>query len=57
MSWQCFRLKDSDWCKRYIKEVWNPSKARLWVRREIAWRSNVRRSKRARELERRRKRT
>lgn len=50
MSWECFRIKDSDWGKRYIKEIWNPSKARLWVRRELDRRSNVRSRKRQTEL-------
>lgn len=44
----------SEWTKRYIKEVWNPSKARTWIRRELDRRSNVRSGKRQRELERRR---
>ena len=52
MSWQFSRT--TEWTKRYMKEVWNPSKARIWFRCSLDWDSNVRRRKRWAELRRRR---
>lgn len=51
MSWK--NLGIVDWTKRFMKEEWCPSKARTWYRRELDRRSNVRRAKRARELDQR----
>jgi hypothetical protein len=48
MSWECQQMRG--WAKRYIKEIWNPTKARAWIGRELDRRSNVRRKRRRVEL-------